>query len=154
MSLDLRSLSLQLPLEKLNIKKTDEQLEDWICPLEDAFESTPQVAEQYKNAHRVKLSQNESFQHFTGYLDNQPICSLTLSIQGDCARIDDFGTHHLHQKKGYGTELLEFSLRKALEQKVRYCFLESSVTGLRLYKSFGFIPIFKNRLFKRLIQRP
>ena len=81
------------------------------------------------------------------YKNNNPIASITLSIHDNIARIDDVGTLPEYQKQGYATQLMQFILIQAIKMNVKYCFLESSTSGLSVYENLGFKKLFKNHLY-------
>jgi ribosomal protein S18 acetylase RimI-like enzyme len=85
--------------------------------------------------------------HSSLYKQEQPISSITLSINNDLARIDDVGTLPEFQRKGYATHLIKDALSAAKKLNVNYCFLESSTSSFSIYKSLGFEFLFKNNIY-------
>ncbi len=133
----------------LDIKDTNNALEEWITPLTPAFESTAEISAAYMNAHKKALAKNSKFYHFTAYEQNIPVASITISMHNDLARIDDVGVDPAFQKKGYGTEIVKYALSYAKTLGAKYCFLEASTAGAPMYEKLGFRPLFKNIIYSR-----
>lgn len=127
----------------LIIKCVDENLTDWMIPLICAYETTYEVADQYRKTHE----NNAGFHHFSLYKDDKPVSSLTLSIDKDSVRVDDVGTLPEHQKKGYATHLMYHALTKARALNATHCFLDASESGVSVYQKIGFSLLFKSRIY-------
>jgi ribosomal protein S18 acetylase RimI-like enzyme len=133
--------------EEVIIQANNANLNDWMVPLVEAFESTLGITAQYTLSHERALEKGVTLYHFSLYHKDQPVSSLTLSVQGTVARIDDVGTLPEFQGKGYATHLVTYALAEAANQGVVHCFLESSVSGLPIYEKIGFKPLFQNRIY-------
>jgi hypothetical protein len=48
---------------------------------------------------------------------------------------------------GYATQLIKFSLMQAIKMNAKYCFLESSNSGLGIYEKLGFKSLFENTTY-------
>ncbi|MCP5369572.1 MAG: GNAT family N-acetyltransferase [Rickettsiaceae bacterium] len=132
------------------IKSNDNQLNDWMMPLIGAFESTIEICKVYAARHESALKKNINLRHFSLYKQKQPIASITLSMcDNTIARIDDVGTLPAFQGKGYATRLMRYVLSEAKRLGARYCFLESSDSGLGVYQKLGFETLFKNNIYSR-----
>ena len=92
----------------------------------------------------MALDAGTTLYHLSGFIDDQIISSLTLSLTDDHARIDDVSTIPTHQKKGYATALMKEAVNYAKQLKARTCFLEASDAGLSIYQQIGFSELFKN----------
>jgi GNAT superfamily N-acetyltransferase len=130
---------------RLKIIECTDDLNAWAIPL-IAFDSTPETLQQYIKAHTLSP---ESFHHYVGLLDSQPITALTLSLHKGLARIDDVGTLPSHQRKGYGTEIMRHALAKAQQLGANTCFLGASSMGLQMYQKIGFSPLFNIRVLSQ-----
>jgi GNAT superfamily N-acetyltransferase len=137
--------------DKFDIRNTDDRLEDWIFPLNEAFECTPEVGAQYAQVHQRARDRNAVFYHFTAYHENMPVSSSTLSFHDSIARIDDVGTLPSHTGKGYGSAVVKKALSCAKELGAKYCFLEASSVGLSIYEKLGFRPLFRELVYSRII---
>ncbi|STX51760.1 GNAT family acetyltransferase [Legionella busanensis] len=132
----------------LNISEMKQALETWSIPLLHGFESTPDIMDIYIKQHQMAVQTNDNIYHFTGFIKGKPICSLTLSIYEDSARLDDIATIPAYQKKGYATELTHAALHHAFCLGIKTCFLEAATSGLNVYKRIGFQPLFTNLYYE------
>lgn len=134
----------------LLIKEMYEDLATWSIPLIHGFESTPEVTGIYTERHQSAFKKTKKLYHFSGFIDDAVVCSLTLSLCGNDARIDDVATMPQHQKQGHATNLIYAALQKAKQLNVNQCFLEASDSGFNLYKRMGFKALFKNHYYEKL----
>ena len=137
--------------DKTMIKANDDQLNDWMMPLIGAFESTFEICSIYAKVHESALKKNINLRHFSLYKQEKPIASITLSVNGTIARIDDVGTLPEFQGKGYATSLMKHVLSLAKTLGANYCFLEASASGLSIYQKLGFEELFKNNIYSRTV---
>ncbi len=156
-----KSVSMALKLEDLitkaatslsdclSIHANDNKLNEWMMPLDGAFESTFEISSQYANIHKNALKKKLKLQHFSLYIQGKPIASITLSLHDTIARIDDVGTLPEFQGKGYATRLMIHALSQAKEFGANYCFLEASDSGFSIYQKLGFQALFKNSIYSR-----
>ena len=133
----------------LIIKAMTGGLHEWSIPLIEAFESTPEVTAIYTMRHQNASEGNTKLFHFSGFIDDTVVCSLSLSLVDDYARIDDVATLPSYQKKGYATQLMYSALSYARELQVTHCFLEASDSGLTIYEKMGFNPLFINYYYEK-----
>lgn len=147
MSLDIRTYQ-QLPcLYNLIIHPVNDNLDHWALPLLQAFESTPQITNQYRDAHHNALKEGKNFHHFSCYKDGIPVASLTLTVNGCMARIDDVGTLPAYQNKGIATSLIDYAIGETKRLGATHCFLEASASGFSVYQKIGFQPLFKKYIY-------
>ncbi|AWK13689.1 GNAT family N-acetyltransferase [Candidatus Fukatsuia symbiotica] len=132
-----------------NIQCTDRCLTDWTTPLESAFASIPTVINQYQERHQAAIDAKKNLVHFSLYVKQQPVCSLTLSMQKDIARLDDIGTKVEFQGQGHASALMQHALRYAKSRSISRCFLDASTEGISLYKRTGFSTLFEYIIFHR-----
>ena len=135
--------------EEITVKVQDEHLDAWVSPLIDAFGCPVETGPIYKAAHERALKKGVRLYHFTLFQQERPVASITLSLWGELARLDDVGTLPAFQGKGYATLLIRHVLSKAKKRGAHYCFLESSASGLRLYEKLGFTPLFNNNVYAK-----
>ena len=144
MSILLNTVKTPLPSSHLIIKMMNNDLSTWSIPLLLGFESTQEIIGVYTKQHQLALDAGTTLYHLSGFIDDQIICSLTLSLTDDHARIDDVSTLPTHQKNGYATALMKEAVNYAKQLKARTCFLEASDAGLSIYQQIGFSELFKN----------
>ncbi|CEG61515.1 Gnat family acetyltransferase (fragment) [Legionella micdadei] len=144
--------SIQFPSQSLSLqcKLMDDDLHTWSIPLIYGFESTPEVTSVYTHRHQLASENAGLIYHFSGYFENTVVCSLTLSLCGNCARIDDVATMPAFQKQGFGSALIYEALKCAKELSISRCFLEASNNGLGLYKRIGFKALFTNHYYEKI----
>ena len=152
MHLDLSTFDAKIEMkDNIIIRAVDTNLNDWISPLVEAFESTPEVSAFYVDAHKRALSHGARFYHFTLYnadqSTGQPVASLTISVIGTLARLDDVGTLPAFQGQGFATMLVTYALKKAIDLGCTDCFLCASKDGLPLYQKLGFKALSTNRCY-------
>lgn len=146
--------NIQFPSQSspLQCRLMHNELDTWSIPLIYGFESTPEVTAVYTHRHQLALQKTESLYHFSGFVDETVVCSLTLSLCGSCARIDDVATMPAFQKQGFASGLIYEALRYAKKPHVGLCFLEASEKGLGLYKRIGFKELFSNYYYEKIPQ--
>lgn len=148
MSMEVQTQQIPSTKSLLKIKSMDHDLAVWSIPLINGFESTPEITSVYTKRHQLALKQRSGIYHFSGFINDTPICSLTVSIYSDLARIDDVATMPAHQNKGYATELIYTALKTLQQIKIKTCYLEASTSGFTLYKRIGFNELFKKHYYE------
>lgn len=124
-------------------------LDEWSAPVMLGFESTPERMRPYTLRHQLAAQAGKAMVHFSGFIDNQAVCSLTLTLCDENTRIDDVSTNPAFQRKGYASALMIAALRHAKERQATTCFLEASVDGFNVYKKIGFCEIFTNYYYEK-----
>jgi hypothetical protein len=135
----------------LEIREMRDNLGLWSIPLIQGFKLVPKVIEVYTIRPQPVSDIKEKIFHYSGLLNNRPVCSLSLSIAGNRARIDDLATIPTLQRKGYATQLIYAALKQAQQLQARYCFLDASASGLNLYKKIGFTRCYIQRYYAKAL---
>jgi ribosomal protein S18 acetylase RimI-like enzyme len=148
MGLELSSLSSMNYRSELEAREMLADLDTWQIPIQHAFESTPAEMDIYKNRHREASQNGAQLYHYSGFIDGKVICSVSLSIIDNMARLDDGGTMPEYQNKGYASQLFYYLLNQLIQQNIHLCFLESSDQGFQLYQRFGFTSLFENYFYE------
>ncbi len=146
MALDLKTAAPGA-YDAAKIRANDNHLYEWMIPMIESFESTFDMTTCYADAHKHAQALKSRLYHYNLYENDEPITSITLSVHGTFARIDDVGTIPEHQRKGHATNLVNFALAKAKELGATHCFLEASESGLSIYEKLDFFPLFKTNIF-------
>ena len=150
MQLTIKQFTAQKPpCDNYQIHATDRRLEDWAAPLSSAFETDERVMLQYRIRHQHAVDSGRQLRHFSLFVADRAVCSLTLSIHNGVARLDDVGTCAALQGRGYASALIHHALDYARTQNVEACFLEASDEGISLYKRFGFTELGLNVALQR-----
>lgn len=152
MYLPIGDLGISELVSDLLIRRMDNEMDTWILPTIPAFESTEEIAKIYRVRHQEAIEKSPGIYHFSGFIQEQIVCSLTLTVMGDSARIDDVATFPKHQKKGYATQLILSVLQTLKDSNISWCFLEASADGLNIYKKIGFRELFKNLYYEEQCQ--
>jgi ribosomal protein S18 acetylase RimI-like enzyme len=148
MALSLENFQSQKRPSPLVIKTMNADLPHWQLPLIEAFDSTPEITSVYTARHAQASEQSQNFHHFSGVIDEHCVCSLTLSMTGALARLDDIATLPAYQRQGYATQLISHALQVAANLDIKQCFLEASESGLSIYKKMGFSSLFTNYYYE------
>ncbi len=89
----------------------------------------------YVDNHKNALKRGDPLHHFSLHTQGKPVLFMTLYLCPHTgSRIDDFGTLPEFQRKGYAKQLMNHALAVAKQSGLRYCFLETTPAGLRLYQ--------------------
>lgn len=126
-----------------------DDLEVWSRPLAEAFGGGPEISRQYSDRHHAARHAGHRLVHLTGFVEDEPVCSATLSMAGRIARLDDVGTLPARQGRGYGSRLVAHALQLAEMRGALACCLEASVDGTALYTHTGFVELFRIMIFAR-----
>ena len=148
MVLNIESLQA-LPISSpIKIIEMQHDLSTWSIPLMHGFESTPEITEVYTICHHSASKKQSNLHHFSGFVGDNVVCSLSLSLIGGNARLDDIATMPRYQKQGHATQLILAALKFAQQLKAKYCFLEASNSGLSVYKKIGFSELYVNHHYE------
>lgn len=148
MALLLQDLKVNPTPGALEMRDMWDSLDEWSTPVTLGFESTREQMQPYTFRHQMASKDNNAIIHFSGFVDNQAICSLTMTFCDDNVRIDDVATIPQYQRKGYATQLLLSALAHAKSLGSQCCFLEASNDGLSVYEHIGFKMLFKSHYYE------
>lgn len=154
MTLDLQPLSGELTLQdnlRIEHVRNQAQLMDWLTASAAGFEAKLEQVQIYYDAYAYLLDQTSIFQHYVGYLDEQPVTSSTLLLAGGLAGIYDVSTAPEARRHGLGRAITLAPLLEARQRGYRYSVLQSSNEGHSLYLKMGFTELYKeeNYIWKR-----
>ncbi len=148
MGLLLQSVKKSPVSTALVMKIMDDDVEGWSVPVMLGFESTPDRMAPYTFRHLSAVQTGQPIVHFSGFIDHQAVCSLTLTFGDGNVRVDDVATTPQHQRQGYATQLLLAALEHASGLGAQYGFLEASNSGLSVYNNIGFERLFTTHYFE------
>ncbi|CAM3797049.1 GNAT family N-acetyltransferase [Xenorhabdus thuongxuanensis] len=150
MQLDLMHWQMSnVSVMEYDIRCVDHCLDDWAIPVESAFESDDAISGQYQKCHQAALNAGKNLQHYALYIDELPVCSLTLSRLNNLVRLDEISTVVEKQRRGYAFALINHVLNKAKQDGATTCYLDASRYGDGLYRRIGFQPLFEYQGFSR-----
>jgi GNAT superfamily N-acetyltransferase len=147
------STSVQSAIEPevpLIIQSADVNKTGWLQIMKDAFGGTDETNAQYAQALDRAKAKGTNMLHFLGTQEGEPICAITLTFLDDGVRIDNVSTTPTHQRLGYSTQMMQFSMNLAHILGYKYCVLEASADGLNVYQRLGFNEIFIYHVYTTL----
>ena len=86
----------------------------------------------------VKLPEDPHGIHFGLYNSDHLISVVSLFINGDDAQFRKFATEKTEQNKGYGSQLLIYVMKYALEKNLKRIWCNARKNKTDFYKKFGF----------------
>lgn len=130
------------PEVPLIIQSADVNKTGWLQIMQAAFGGTDETINQYAQALDRAKAKGTNMLHFLGTQEGQPVSAITLTFLDDGVRIDNVSTTPTHQRLGYSTQMVQFSMNLAHAWGYKYCVLEASADGLSVYQRLGFSEIF------------
>lgn len=73
-----------------------------------------------------------------GYLGEEPVSTATLYLKDDVAGIFDIATPEAFRRRGFGSEMFNYALQLAQQNRAEVCLLQASPEGLNIYRNSGF----------------
>jgi ribosomal protein S18 acetylase RimI-like enzyme len=116
---------------------TDE-LHEWIKPVCASFGSSDNGEGFRLLSAKQAHGPGTVFHHFMVYQQNEVMASGTLYTGPESAMIHNLATMPDHRNKGLATLLTLYSMQEAKKLGYKHCFLNSSESGLNLYRRIGF----------------
>lgn len=120
------------------IRNADDELLEWIKPLQDGFPSTDNCEVYRKLNAKLQRSGEKKLQHFIAYFNNEPASAGTLFLSDNAVMIHNLATRNKFLKQGFGTALTLHMMSVAKKAGYKHCFLDSSDEGFNLYSRLGF----------------
>lgn len=137
MSLDLRDQPfVSEDMGSVEIIAKDSDIQEWVNINEKAFgysidDSVIQI-----------ISRKPSVTLFMYRKDSQPVAAAMLFIHSDVAGIHQMGVLPGFQRQGIANAMMNRLIHHAASQGIRYCTLQASPSGEKLYKKMGFTESF------------
>ncbi|HLG76388.1 MAG TPA: GNAT family N-acetyltransferase, partial [Ktedonobacteraceae bacterium] len=89
------------------------------------------------------IGEEQSVQHYVGYLQDQPVTSSTLLLAGGIAGVYDVSTAPHARGQGLGRAISLAPLLEARRRGYRYAVLQSSPAGHPVYAQLGFTDLYR-----------
>ena len=125
-------------------------LDDWIIPIANAFESTPQDALLYLNLNKTAFKKNSNLlRHFILYDNDKPTSSATLCFFDKIARLDNVSTLKEKQGLGHGKKIVQYCTHTSKLSGSTSITFESSKQGINLYRKLGFSEVGKSTIYSK-----
>ena len=128
----------------------EEELNQWILPISDAFEATEQETTLYLDIIKKAFNRQENrLKHFILYDKHQLVGSATLGLFDDVARLDNIATLKSKQRNGYGKKIVQYCMKKASRNGAKRMIFESSEAAINLYRKLGFSDTSKSYIYSK-----
>jgi len=151
MAADLTDCQVKIPyVSGLKIKKLSNphEWESHVAVCVKSF-NLDNIVEQFLSTiyRDVKSCIPYPFQHYLGYIDDEPVASSLLFFNSGIAGIYFIGTIPKFRGKGIGSALTAYSMLRAKELGNRIAVLRASGMGEGIYRRLGFKDYFKFQLY-------
>ena len=116
-----------------NVKIIDQNddFQNWFKAVKNVF------GEKNIKLFELFLKDNEII-FFGAYFNGKIVSTTMMFIHKGIAGLHLVGTAHKYRGKGFGTILTKYALKCAKEKGCKYCVLQASEMGKRIYKNIGF----------------
>jgi len=138
-----RDISLPADLDFKEVK-TRKDMDIFVETFNKAYSGVPgdpygALPKEYGEAFYLTLGKKLR-RNYILYSNGMPVATGSLMIFKDCAGIYGIGTDPNFRKKGFGAAMVNFCVKKALEDKYKYIFLqtEKGSTVEKFYNKLGF----------------
>lgn len=138
MYFDLSAILPELDANNIDIRSADDELFEWIVPLQDGFPSTDNCEIYRRLNAKLQKSGEDKLQHFIVYCNNEPASAGTLFLSQNSVMIHNLATRNKYLRQGFGTALTLHMMSIAKKAGYKHCFLDSSDEGFNLYTRLGF----------------
>lgn len=106
-------------------------------PLQTIWEIRKEVMYPSFSLEEVKLIDDELGQHFGVYLNDEVLSIISIFIKNKELQFRKFATLEMHQRKGYGKQLLQYVFELAQDDNCNSIWCNARTTALGLYEKFG-----------------
>ncbi len=96
----------------------------------------------------IGFEEDLPWQHYLGFLDEQPVATSTLFLHAGVAGVYDVATMPEARRKGIGAAMTLAALRDARRRRYRIGVLNPSEMGLSVYERLGFREYSRMSLYK------
>jgi len=107
------------------------------APLEDVLEMRREVMYPAFSIEQVRLKDDEEGNHFGLYVDGELIAVISVFVRNNIMQFRKFATKEAYQGKGFGTQLLEYVMKLAKEQRCITIWCNARVSAKKFYEKFG-----------------
>jgi ribosomal protein S18 acetylase RimI-like enzyme len=116
----------------------NDELREWIKPVGASFGSSDGGEGFRQLSARQPHGPGTPFHHFMVHQQGEIVACGTLYTGSESAMIHNLATMPGHRKKGLATLLTLHAMQEAKKIGYKHCFLNSSESGLNLYRRIGF----------------
>jgi GNAT superfamily N-acetyltransferase len=145
MVLDQSQFHISEPIPEFTIRKVDNQelIRDWLVPFSHSFELAPDAQEHFREFMHNRVPKPKLEGWFTGYHNDEPVCSSYYLTANEVTMIYGVGTLVQFRKRGYGRRIMAATIQHALQNSSCPIALYATEMGEPLYKSMGFVEVYK-----------
>lgn len=137
-------------LERFDLREApaEDDLSEWIKPVRESFHSSDQGEGFRLLAAKMPHGKDTCFRQLMVYEEDRVVASGTLYIgPGDSVMIQNLATKHDFRKRGFAGAITLCAMLEAKKLGFKHCFLDSTQSGLSLYRKIGFQIYCINQLF-------
>lgn len=116
----------------------EDDLSAWITPVAESFPTSDQGEGFRKLAAKLPHGVGTPFRHYMAYQDNNIAAAGTLFVGTDSVMIHNLATKPGARNQGLATALTLHAMQEGKRLGYQHCFLDSSTSGLNLYRRIGF----------------
>lgn len=134
MALNLENTEIKKINYKLNIKivKTESEIFDWI----DIVKRELKIKFSFNEI--INIIKNDDIKLYLGYYNSKAVSTaLTFSYKNTVGHFM-VSTLKEYIKKGFGKEMMQYSLKLAKKSNTKFAVLASTQQGFKLYKNIGY----------------
>jgi GNAT superfamily N-acetyltransferase len=151
MAADLSAAGLDVPLPaNVTIRQLTrvDELPHFFAVFVPAFSIPPGDASVWRDAYeRIGFDDGVAWTHYVAYLDDQPVATASLLLEGTLAGIYNVATLAQARGKGIGAAVTRAAMRYARDRGATEAALQSSDAGYSVYRGLGFVDYCKLRLY-------
>jgi ribosomal protein S18 acetylase RimI-like enzyme len=128
-----------IPGLEIKLADTREKLKDWVKIIAYTHNLGYEVIGKFIKAElEVGISPESDFLRYVGYLHGEPICTSAALFSSGVAGLYYIATLKEHRCKGFGRAVTIAPLLEAKKREYKIAVLQSTKSGLNLYKRIGF----------------
>lgn len=98
------------------------------------------------------LSDDDPIEHYVGYINGEPVVRGLICYSSELAGLHWLATDPKHRKKGYGTAMQVFRLKRAKSLGYHIAGVQASPQGYPLYKRLGYQECGRVRELKLILE--
>jgi GNAT superfamily N-acetyltransferase len=137
-----------LPELRIELVNKEAQVRDWLIPFTHAFGLGAPIANHFEQWIHRRLGLTSAEMWFVGYVDNEPACTASYFVDSEITVIYNVATMTHFRGRGYGRRIVEFAIKHATNNSDFPVALYATEMGYPLYKSMGFVDVFKMKNFE------
>ncbi|MBL4708951.1 MAG: GNAT family N-acetyltransferase [Flavobacteriales bacterium] len=136
MEYNLNESILLQDLPHFTVKQIQTNLEilDWVLTMENSIMKGRKLDPELF----LDLNKHDDVEYYLGYENEIPVAGSMLFKKDDIAGVYMIGTLEKFQRKGYGSALTQYVLKRGFELNCKKAILQATNVGAKLYRKLGF----------------